>query len=225
MNNKEDSTLKSSRGKAVALRRIAGLLTLLAVVAWATLAFRGAGHWLIREDTLDRADVIVVLSGSMPYRAEEAARVYRMGYSPEVWLTRAESPASELKEMGIRYVGDEEYDRAVLIHGGVPNQAIRVLPDTITDTLQEVDEIARKMRSEGKTSVIIVTSPEHTRRVKTIWRRRIGESPEAIVHAAPQDPFDKDHWWRNTRDTFSVAREFMGLMNAWAGFPVQPHLH
>jgi uncharacterized SAM-binding protein YcdF (DUF218 family) len=166
---------------------------------------------------------MVVLSGSMPYRAEEAANIFRMGYAPEVWLTRAESPASEFEEMGIRYIGDEEYNREVLIHGGVPNQAIRVLPDTIIDTLQEVDEIAREARREGKTSVLIVTSPEHTRRVKTIWRKRIGGNPKLLLRGAPQDPFDKDHWWRNTRDALSVGREFMGLINAWTGFVVKPH--
>jgi len=205
--------------------RLAGLFALLVVIAGAVICFRGAAHWLIREDPLGRADAIVVLSGSMPYRAEEAANVFRMGYAPEVWLTRAESPASELEEMGIRYVGDEEYNREVLIHRGVPDQAIRVLPDTIIDTLQEVDDIAREARHEGKTSVLIVTSPEHTRRVKTIWRKRIGENPKLLIHGAPQDPFDKDHWWRNTRDTLSVAREYMGLMNAWAGFLVKPHSH
>ena len=43
------------------------------------------------------------------------------------------------------------------------------------------------------------------------------------VHAAHDDPFDADHWWRNTRDVFSVVRETLGLVNAWAGLPVPPH--
>lgn len=225
MTNKDTSNRHSPRSRSAAILRFVGLLVLLAVITSVILGFRGAGRWLIREDPLARADVIVVLSGSMPYRAEEAAGIFRMGYAPTVWLTRADSPASELEEMGIRYIGDEEYNREVLIHGGVPHQAIRVLPDTIIDTLQEVDEIASEARREGKTSVLIVTSPEHTRRVKTIWHKRIGENPKLLVRAAPQDPFDKDHWWRNTRDTFSVAREFMGLMNAWTGFLVKPHSH
>jgi len=215
----------SSKSRVAAFLKFVGLLIFFGAVGLAATGFYAAGRWLILDEPLSRADVIVVLSGSMPYRAEEAANVFRMGYAPEVWLTRAESPASELEQMGIHYVSDEEYDRAVLIHKGVPDQAIRVLPETIVDTLQEVDEIAREMRRDGKTSVIIVTSPEHTRRVKTIWRKRIDDSLRLYVHPAPQDPFDKDHWWRNTRDAFAVAREYMGLINAWAGFPVQPHSH
>jgi len=223
MTSKDTSNRKFPGRRRATILRLAGLLALLAAITGVILGFRGAGRWLIREDPLSPADVMVVLSGSMPYRAEEAANIFRMGYAPEVWLTRAESPASEFEEMGIRYIGDEEYNREVLIHGGVPNQAIRVLPDTIIDTLQEVDEIAREARREGKTSVLIVTSPEHTRRVKTIWRKRIGGNPKLLLRGAPQDPFDKDHWWRNTRDALSVGREFMGLINAWTGFVVKPH--
>ncbi len=35
--------------------------------------------------------------------------------------------------------------------------------------------------------------------------------------------FDADHWWRNTRDAFSVVRELMGLLNVWTGLRVHPH--
>ncbi len=44
-----------------------------------------------------------------------------------------------------------------------------------------------------------------------------------MVHGAHEDPFDPDHWWRNTRDVLSVVRETLGLVNAWAGLPVPPH--
>ena len=79
------------------------------------------------------------------------------------------------------------------------------------------------MRRNGKTTIILVTSPQHTRRVWTIWQKLMGSSPKAMVRAAHDDPFDADHWWRNTRDVFSVVRESLGLVNAWIGLPVPPH--
>jgi uncharacterized SAM-binding protein YcdF (DUF218 family) len=187
------------------------------------LLFRGAGRWLVREDPLEHADVIVVLSGSMPHRAEEAGKIFREGYAPEIWVSRPESPAAELRELGVQFVGEEDYNRQVLVHAGVPETAVRILPEAIVDTEQEVDEVAQEMQREGKLSVIIVTSPPHTRRVKALWRKLIGDNPKAIVRAARQDPFDQDHWWRNTRDTFAVVREVLGLLNVWAGLPVRPH--
>jgi uncharacterized SAM-binding protein YcdF (DUF218 family) len=80
------------------------LLLTLAVV----IAARGAGRWLVREDTLSSADAIVVLSGIMPYRAAEAARLFQMGNAPEVWLSRPPSPAADWQRFGIRFVGEEE---------------------------------------------------------------------------------------------------------------------
>jgi uncharacterized SAM-binding protein YcdF (DUF218 family) len=202
--------------------RIAGLMALVVLCAAAVLALRGAGRWLVREDPLHPADIIVVLSGGMPWRAEEAARIFSLGDAREIWVSQPVAPASELASMGIQYVGEEYFSRQVLIHSGVPEAAVRVLPEPCVDTEEEVAEIAREMRRGGKTSAIIVTSPQHTRRVKALWRAMVGNGPNAVVRAAFQDPFHADHWWRSTPDTFSVVREFMGLLNVWLGLPVRP---
>jgi len=206
-----------------AARRYIFVVVLALLVICGVIAVRRAGRWLIREDTLTHADAIVVLSGSMPYRAEEAANVYREGYAPEVWITRAVSPAKELASMGIHFERDEDYDTAVLVHDGVSGAAIHVLPDEIVNTEQEIEETRRELGRQGKTSVIIVTSLEHTRRVRALWRVLGDPKMKLIVHGAPQDAFDADHWWRNSRDVLAVTREYMGLLNAWMGLPVRPH--
>ena len=199
-----------------------GVLALL-ILAVALVMFRGAGRWLNREDPLAHADVIFVLGGGMPERAAEAARVYAMGYAPEVWLSRPDSPSDSLAKLGIHFVGEEEYSREILVYEGVPESAIHVLAGPVVNTEQEVQEAGRELRRNGKKTVILVTSPEHTRRTWTLWRKLIGNDPSATVHAAHEDPFDPDHWWRNTRDVLSVVREYLGLLNAWAGLPVPPH--
>jgi len=203
--------------------RIVWFIVLVAIVIAGILAFRGVGRWLVREDALARAGAIAVLSGGLPYRAEGAASLYRQGYAPEIWLTRPDSPAKELAAMGIRYEGEEDYDREILIHNGVPANAIRILPGEIVDTEDEIREIAVEMDTERAVSVIIVTSPQHTRRVRALWSRLASPNQRAIVRAAWQDPFDRDHWWRNTRDAYSVVREILGLANTWTGLTVRPH--
>ncbi len=202
--------------------RFLPLVIAIALLGAAVIAFRGTGRWLVREDALGSADTIVVLSGSMPGRAEEAAEIFRMGYAHEVWVSRSTSPAAELLEMGIRYAGEEEYNRDVLIHLGVPESDIRIFPNEIIDTEQEVKEVSSLLAREGKTSAIIVTSMQHTRRVRALWRKLAAANQRAIVRGAPQDPFDEDHWWRNTHDTFSVVREILGLINVWTGLSVRP---
>jgi uncharacterized SAM-binding protein YcdF (DUF218 family) len=204
-------------------RAIVFLFVALALIVGAVAAFRATGRWLVRPDPLAPADVIAILSGSMPARAEEAARIFRMGYSHKVWITRPVSPAEELAQMDISYAGEEDYSRQVLIHEGVPAQVIRILPDPIVDTQQEVEEISREARVEGDRRVMIVTSPQHTRRVKALWRKLVGSDPAVIVRGAPQEGFDADRWWRNTHDAFAVVREIMGLLNVWIGLPVRPN--
>jgi uncharacterized SAM-binding protein YcdF (DUF218 family) len=130
-----------------------------------------------------------------------------------------------MEKLGVHFVGEEEYNREILVHQGVPEAAIRTLPEIVINTEQEVEEAAREMRRQKKTRIIIVTSPQHTRRVKALWKTLVGDDLSMSVHAAHDDPFDADHWWRNTRDIFSVVRETLGLVNAWAGLPVPPHAH
>jgi uncharacterized SAM-binding protein YcdF (DUF218 family) len=214
-------------------RRVSGRRRHLGVVVFAILAllvvigavaFRNAGHWLVREDPLDKADAIVVLSGGLPFRAEGAAGVYKSGYAPAVWVSKPGGPQEELAALGIHFVGEEEYNREILVQEGVPNSAVQIFPDEIANTQDEVEEISREMRRDGMHAVIIVTSPQHTRRVKALWRKLVGDDPRVIVRAAPGDPFDADHWWRNTRDVLAVVRESLGLLNVWSGLPVRPHL-
>lgn len=210
----------SIRAGCPGYRAILVLLALLMVLAF--FALRKAGHWLTRQDPLERADVIVVLSGGLPYRAQGAADLYKAGYAPEVWVSCPSGPQQPLAKLGVHFVGEEEYNREVLIHEGVPQGNIAILPDEIINTEEEVGEIAREMRRHEKHVAIIVTSPEHTRRVKALWKSIIGRDIKAVVRAAPTDPFDANHWWRNTQDSLAVMRELLGLVNVWFGLPVRP---
>jgi uncharacterized SAM-binding protein YcdF (DUF218 family) len=197
-------------------------LVILVVTVVAVLAFRGTGRWLVREDTLVPADAIAILSGRMPERAEQTGYIFHLGSAPEVWITRPAAHGEDLAAIGIRYFGEEDYSQAVLIREGVPPDSIHILPGAIINTEDEIAEIAARMRDEKKTKVIIVTSPPHTRRVRVLWNKLAGRDLQAIVRAAPQDSFDADHWWANTTDAFAVAREILGLLNAWTGLRIHP---
>jgi uncharacterized SAM-binding protein YcdF (DUF218 family) len=112
-----------------------------------------------------------------------------------------------------------------LIAQGVPLDAIRILDHPDENTEAEVRQIAEDLHKLEFHSVIIVTSKPHTRRVRTIWRKLVGTEPSMIVHYSPDDSYDGAHWWRHTRDALDVVRETLGLLNAWAGFPLRPSLN
>jgi uncharacterized SAM-binding protein YcdF (DUF218 family) len=197
-----------------------GIVIALAVLA-ATIFFT-VGRWLVVEDPLTHADVIVVLSGRLPERAIEAARVYQAGYADQIWISPPISPVADLKAMNISYLGEDFYNEKVLIAEGVPADSIRILDRPDTNTEAEVRQTVEELRKLDFHSVIIVTSKPHTRRVRTIWRKLVGSEPRMMVRFAEDDTYDGAHWWRHTRDALDVVRETLGLLNAWAGFPLRP---
>jgi uncharacterized SAM-binding protein YcdF (DUF218 family) len=203
------------------------LASLMMAAAGALLLPSGMGalgSWLVVADSIHHASAVVVLTGHMPFRAMEAASIYRQGWVSEVWLTRGTRPATEgaLARLDITAVREEEYSRTVLVKSGVPVSVIRLLEDSAVNTVEEVRVIARAVDRIGGERVILVTSKPHSRRVRATWQAIVGPAPRAIVRYASEDPYDPAHWWRYTGDALSVSREVFGLMNVWAGFPVTP---
>ncbi len=212
---------------SVVSRWRSGVLRLLFVsgcvgLALAAVIFFGLGRWLVVEDPLAKAQAIVVLSGAMPLRAVEAAKLYREGYAPEIWLTHSTEPGKTLEEMGIPFFGEDRYNKLLLIHEGVPAEAIHVLDPAIVNTADEIRVAAAARKSGKDAAMILVTTKAHTRRVRLLWRRLAPSQARVIVRAASTDPFDPGHWWRTTSDALDVVREFLGLLNAWAGLPLHP---
>ena len=204
-------------------RRLLILVAVLMLMAGATLwAFRHVGRWLVIQDSLQRARAIVVLSGLCPYRAMEAAEIYRQGWAPEVWLFQDDPRGAEdAFAAGIHYVTEAEWDRQVLERLGVPATAIRVLDTPTTNTVSEAYLVASELRRTGGDRVILVTSPMHTRRVKAIWRS-VGGYSQAILRYDASEPTDPDHWWRATPDVEAVVHELLGLINLRLGFVSKP---
>jgi uncharacterized SAM-binding protein YcdF (DUF218 family) len=215
-NNLETTVPQRQRRRRIVLG-VAGLLLLGAV-----LFLLGIGRWLVVEDPLEKAQAIVVLSGRMPLRAVEAAKLYREGYAPKIWLTYSTEPGATLQTMGISFVGEDAYNRQVLLHEGVPAADIQLLQPPIINTADEIAAVSAALKEEKGARVILVTSKVHTRRVRILWHKLATHGEQAIVRAASDDPFEPKRWWRTTGDALDVVREFLGILNAWAGMPLHP---
>jgi uncharacterized SAM-binding protein YcdF (DUF218 family) len=207
---------RRSRNLGIAAAIVCGAL-LLAIVM-----FLCVGRWLVVEDPLVKARAIAVLSGGMPLRAMEAAKLYREGYAPEIWLTHSSEPGETLGEMGISFAGEDDYNTRILIHERVPLGAIHVLETPIVNTADEIRVIGSALAGEKDRTVIIVTTKAHTRRVRLLWRKLASGNGVTIVRAASGDAFDPRHWWRTTNGALDVVREVLGILNVWAGLPLHP---
>jgi uncharacterized SAM-binding protein YcdF (DUF218 family) len=186
------------------------------------LAFLNLGRWLDKEDPPQKAAAIAVLSGRMPSRALEAARLYNQGYAPQVWLSYTVEPGATLEKLSVPYAGEEFYDRLLLLHQGVPDSAIHILAPPIVNTADEMRTFGQALRKENLHRIIIVTSKAHARRAAVLWKHLSAKDGEAVIRGASGDGYDPAHWWRSTGDALDVVREILGLLNAWAGLPLQP---
>jgi hypothetical protein len=203
---------------------VLGALTLLALSAGLALML-GVGHWLVKEDSLQRASAIAVLSGNFPARSLEAASLYRSGYAGEIWLTHPGPQSDTLTQMGIHYPGEADFNYQVLRRQGVPAKAIRIIDAPILNTSDELDAISSTLQQRNNASVIVVTNKAHTRRVHELWNRFDSDRGKAFVHGISNDDFQPSAWWTRTGDAHQVIHELLGMINVWAGLPMQSALH
>jgi uncharacterized SAM-binding protein YcdF (DUF218 family) len=200
------------------------LAAVLVIAAAAPTLLRGVGRWLMVSDELAPADAIYVHAGHLPVRALEAADLYAQTLAPEVWLA-ATVPTEEraaLEAIGVTIPPEWHWNREVLIARGVPAEAIRLLPFEVANTRDEIAAVAGELRRSGGTRVILVTSRQHSRRVRTLWRRAGDDGLAAIVRSSRHDPFDPDRWWTNTEDGEAVLHELVGIVDAWLGLGLRP---
>jgi uncharacterized SAM-binding protein YcdF (DUF218 family) len=184
---------------------------------------REIASFLIVEDPLLPAAAIVALGGQTPFREMEAATLYRSGLATQVFIVR-EAPNAEsdaLKRLGIKKPQTWELARAVLIQQGVPPEAIVIPKDEGIGTLEELQAVYNDLEPKDA-PVIFVTSKYHTRRTRLTWHYVTRGRSQAIVRAASGDPFDPERWWQQRSYALSVVREYLGLANYYAGFPVAP---
>jgi uncharacterized SAM-binding protein YcdF (DUF218 family) len=206
-------------GRSTIKRAIAVTAAFVALLClW---GFTRLGIWIVVQDPLEKADTIVVLGGELPYRAMEAARLHTQGWAREIWVTQTESVhLRDTRLLVPELLPEHEYSYKVLRALGVPENSIRILEPPVIATVDEVKVIVSNLQQTRGKRAILVTSKYHTRRLRVTWNAVADDHYEAVVRYTDRTPFDRDHWWRNSRDVLAVSREMGGILNAWAGFPL-----
>jgi len=199
---------------------VAGVL-LVAVTAWMIHepVLRAVARALVVEDALADADALVVVAGDAPFREQAVADLFKQGWAPRVIVSRPVTPPSvaALVEMGVRPLDLQGESYTALLRFGVPASALVTMEQTVRITEDEIALVRQEARSRGWRRLILVSSPDHTRRVKTIWYRTRGDGIQAIVRASPYGRYPKDGWWRDRRMAERVLHEYLGLTAVYLG--------
>jgi len=206
----------TARGRGLVVAAL--VLVALAVVAHGP-ALRLIGRALVVEDPIAKADAIVVVAGGTPSREDAAAALFREGLAPDVVLSNPFTPdrVRDLITMGVRRLDYQGEARAVLEHRGVPSKAIVALPQSVKTTEAELKVVGELARARGWRRVILVTSPQHSRRVKLVWSRQAPADIQSIVRIAQDDDSLDGDWWRQRRAAEAVLHEYLGLAAIYLG--------
>ncbi|MEP6924267.1 MAG: YdcF family protein [Pyrinomonadaceae bacterium] len=182
------------------------------------LAAKLAGDFLIVEKPLPQSDVIFVLSGSLAYgeRTNTAAEVFHLGLSKKIILTN-DGEQSSWEEGLQRRPFYWEWERANLIGKGVPAETIEILPTVVKDTHDEAIVLAQAARQQNWKSVLIVTSPFHTRRA--LWTANRAAARENVNIEIGMLAADKErqtrYWWTSIKNWRIVASEYLKFVYNW----------
>jgi len=124
-------------------------------------AFIQLGSFLAAEDPLDKADAIVVLSGTRMTRQLEGADLFLAGYAPAIVLSRdlTEGAAFDaLAKKGMRFPTEAERARDVYVALGIPRDVI-IVPDQIHySTAAEAITLRELALAHGWKKVIVVST-------------------------------------------------------------------
>ena len=200
----------------VLILSVAVLLGVVSVPA----AARRLGPWLVVNEPLARSDVIFVADGQTPQRELEGAALYLEGWAPRVALTLPRDPVSEEARRLAGEPPPQEYASRILRRRGVPEAAIVRLDRIVDNTRQELQVDFDYARAHGFGRVIIVSSPYHTRRIRTIWRSRFEAQVPAVVRVTRYETVDPARWWRSRRSLEAVTHEVFGIANFRLGSPL-----
>jgi hypothetical protein len=178
------------------LAAIAILILILLVPATRYRVLSAAGRALVVDDPVTRAEVIVVPQWTGTAGALAAADLVRRNVASRVAvLPEALDPAEqELKRRGL----SQDRDVALIeLLGSLGVTERELIPNTASGTEAEGELLPAWSDAHGYRSIVVVSVPDHARRVARVLRRSMaGRSTRIAVHAARYSSFDPDGWWK-----------------------------
>ena len=169
--------------------------------------FITAGKYLVYQDPLEPADVIVILSGNDESRVTAAADLYHQGYASNIMLTNTGNTFGELSQPYSMLQKEQLQDL------GIPDGGIYIAEFQAKNTGQEATGIVNKMYDLGFSSAIIVTDSWHTRRVKTIFSDTFSNTGFRFsVYPVPDSGYNKYFWWLTPSGWKDTVSEYIRLL-------------
>jgi uncharacterized SAM-binding protein YcdF (DUF218 family) len=173
------------------------------------------GKYLVVQDVLKKADLIVCMMGSPVERGLAAADLYHQKMAPRILIAREDLPSGieVLKKRGVHYPEARELLEMMLTGLGVAKSDLLSSERFAGNTLEEVKLIRDVVQRNGFRSLIVVTSPTHTRRTWLTFRNVFGKVEVDIMMAPSHySDFRPEDWWKKRKYGKAVIIEYQKLI-------------
>jgi uncharacterized SAM-binding protein YcdF (DUF218 family) len=173
------------------------------------------GRFLIVSHPLEKADLVVCLGGSPVDRGLEAAELVKEGYAPRIFISREDPPEAIeiLRSRGVDFPENRHLTYEMLKALGLSSESLVVSDDVVSSTAEEAEQLRGLALDEGFSHLIVVTSPQHTRRAWIAFRHMFKDSGVSVsMRPARFSAFDPESWWKKHRYARQVMLEYMKIL-------------
>lgn len=205
------------------------LLLLLVVTAGVLYGYRRPllhqiGAYLIVEEPLQPADLIVVISGTLPeihygldlFHQGYGKKMLFLGHFPVELAVISQDPFAVMEKPW------DEIAAHMAVNAGVPADALLFSDAFDNSTYDRVASLIRTAQANEQRSMIIVTSPVYSRRVALSTRHILQDTaPTFRLAPTPQsyypEPyrFNLDNWWLDENHPKMLLDEYTKLAYYW----------
>ena len=172
-----------------------------------------AGNQLAVRHAPKKVDAIVVFSGdgessyinqSYQRRTLDAIHYFKSGYAPLIILSSGKDQT----------ISEVEIIRSLLINRQVPGQSIKILNQYPRSTYENVVLVKDILNRGNVSSILLITSPYHSRRALWVWRKAM---PELNVFAPMviDTPNSSPQWSASLDQIKVIIYEYAAIVYYW----------
>jgi hypothetical protein len=191
-------------------RLILSAALIVVIIALHRPVLRGVAGFLIVDQPLEKADVVVLLPSTLSSQdaRDAAVQLFRDGTVRQILLL-APTPSRAVRYGA--WPAPATLIRAALAAKGIPATAMAELPDCASDT-DTAERLGRWMADKKAQRLILVCPRFLGRYERQVMQKAIGEQPalEIIYHAMPSQ-FNRDNWWRSRIGVIEILHQYTKL--------------
>lgn len=190
--------------------------SLCLIVIWILTAPLPA-YFLVVEKPVEKADAIWILGGSSAYfeRTQKAAEVYRQTTPKKIFVVdddvRGGWNDGEKRNLPFFEISQRE-----LVANGVDVSAIEIVKPTGDGTIYEAQKFAEKNSDNHIKSLLLVTSPYHSKRALWTFRHFNPHIEIGVVTSENNQQTPSIYtWWLSQKGWSSVFAEYLKFIYYW----------